>query len=166
MDKNTFRLLNYGLYVVSSRMEDRLNGQIANAVFQVSSEPPMFAVCINKENLTHTYIKISRLFSISILSVNTPLEFIGRFGFRTGREFNKFENVYYEISQRGTPIVLDNAVGFIECELEKDLEVFTHTIFVGRALEARILKEDEPMSYEYYQKVKRGKVAPRSPTYL
>lgn len=164
MDKNTFRLVTYGLYVVSSRVSDALNGQIANTVFQVSSQPPAFAVCINRENLTHSFIKASRTFSVSILSKETPLEFIGRFGFRSGREFKKFENINYKFGERGTPIVLDYAIGYIECELEREVDVYTHTIFVGRVVSAEVLKDEEPLTYAYYQNVKGGKTQARAPT--
>ncbi|GAI26192.1 unnamed protein product [marine sediment metagenome] len=64
--------LGYGLYVVCSRKGDRLNGQIANTVFQIASEPPTIAVSINKNNLTHDFIKESKVFTASVLSQDTP----------------------------------------------------------------------------------------------
>ncbi len=77
--------LGYGLYVVTSKKGDRFNGQIANTVIQITSEPPTIAVSINKENLTHEFIKESGVFTASILSQDTPLSFIGHFGFKSGR---------------------------------------------------------------------------------
>jgi len=73
--------LGYGVYIVTSKKDNRFNGQIANTVFQVTSEPPTIAVSINKNNLTHDFIKESRVFSASVLCQDTPLTFIGRFGF-------------------------------------------------------------------------------------
>ena len=87
----------YGLYVVSSRKEDRLNGQIANTVFQISSEPPTIAVSINKNNLTHEFIEQSKVLAVSVLSQDTPLSFIGHFGFKSGRDIDKLEGINYKI---------------------------------------------------------------------
>ena len=81
MNLKSLHKLSYGLYVVTSKKGDKLNGQIANTVFQVTSEPPTIAVSINKNNLTWEYIKDSGAFAVSVLCVDTPLSFIGRFGF-------------------------------------------------------------------------------------
>jgi len=62
MNLNALHKLSYGMYIVASRKGDKLNGQIANTVFQITSEPPTVAVSINKQNLTHEYIKVSKVF--------------------------------------------------------------------------------------------------------
>jgi len=70
--------LGYGLYVVCSKKGDRFNGQIANTVFQITSEPPIIAVSINKDNLTHEFITESKVLTVSVISQDTPLSFIGQ----------------------------------------------------------------------------------------
>ena len=95
MNKSAFYTLSYGLYVVSSCSGDKLNGQIANTAFQVTSEPATIGVSINKLNLTHDFIRESKKFSVSILSTAAPMDFIGRFGFKSGRDINKFEGMQY-----------------------------------------------------------------------
>ena len=75
--------LGYGLYVVCSKKGDKLNGQIANTVFQVCSEPPIIAVALNKQNLTNEFVSASKVFTVSIISQDTPLNFIGGFGFKS-----------------------------------------------------------------------------------
>ena len=81
MNVRALHKLGYGLYVVCSRKSKKLNGQIANTVFQITSEPPTIAVSINKSNLTHEFIAESGVFVASVLSQDTPLYFIGHFGF-------------------------------------------------------------------------------------
>jgi len=81
--------LGYGVYVVTSKKDDHINGQIANTVFQVTLEPVTVTTSINKNNLTHDFIKESRVFSASVLHQDTPLPFIGRFGFKSGRDMDK-----------------------------------------------------------------------------
>lgn len=166
MNTQTFYKLSYGLYIVSSKMDDRFNGQIANTVFQITWDPPVIAVSINKENLTHEFIIASRVFTVSILSKETPLKFIGRFGFRSGRDLDKFEGVEYKIGITGVPIVTEHCVGYLEAKLVSDVDVDTHTLFIGTVINAEILRDVEPMTYAYYREIKRGKVPKTAPTYV
>jgi flavin reductase (DIM6/NTAB) family NADH-FMN oxidoreductase RutF/rubredoxin len=165
MNRKTLHKISYGLYVVCSKKGQHYNGQIANALFQVTSEPPTIAVSINKENLTHEYIEKSNFFTVSILSENTPMDFIGNFGFKSGRDINKFKDVEYKLGKAKVPLVLDNALACIEAKVIDKIDVCTHTIFIGRVEDADILSEDKPMTYEYYHKVKGGVSPKTAPTY-
>ncbi|MFC1970823.1 flavin reductase family protein [Chloroflexota bacterium] len=159
--------LGYGVYVVTSKKDNRINGQIANTVFQVTSEPPTIAVSINKNNLTHQFIKESGVFAASVLCQDTPLTFIGRFGFKSGRDTDKFEGISYKIGETGAPIVLDNAVSYIEARVTKEMDVGTHTIFVGEMVNADVVDEHKAcMTYEYYHQIKGGKTPKAAATYL
>lgn len=166
MEPKTFYKLGYGLYVVSSKKDKRFNGQIATTVFQITSKPPTIAVSINKKNLTHNFILASKLFTVSILSTETPMKFIGRFGFKSGREIDKFEGVDYQVGVTGTPIVLENSIGYLEAEVINTLDVGTHVVFVGKVVDAQILKDGEPMTYAYYHEVKGGKAPKAAPIYI
>jgi len=92
--------ISYGIYVVSSKKGNEINGQIVNSLFGIVPNPPTVAVSINKENLTHDYIQKSRVFSVSILLEDTSMSFIGRFGFKSGRDIKKFDGVRYKIENR------------------------------------------------------------------
>jgi len=104
MNTKALHTLSYGLYVIGSRKGERLNGQIANTVIPVSSQPPTISVSINKVNLTHEFIRDSGAFSVSVLSQDTPLSFIGRFGFKSGRDVDKFDGVNYRIGETESPV--------------------------------------------------------------
>jgi flavin reductase (DIM6/NTAB) family NADH-FMN oxidoreductase RutF/rubredoxin len=159
--------ISYGIYIVSSKNKaGMLNGQIANVVFQVTAEPPQVAVCLNKGNLTCEYVKESNMFTISVLSKDTDLQFIGRFGFKSGRNMNKFENVRYKISAHGMPIVLDNSIAYIEAKVINSVDVGTHTLFIGEVVDADVLSNGETMTYEFYHLVKKGKSPKAAPTYI
>jgi flavin reductase (DIM6/NTAB) family NADH-FMN oxidoreductase RutF/rubredoxin len=165
MDKTTLHKLSYGVYIVCAKNKDKLNGQIANSLFQVTSEPPTIAVSINKQNLTHEYIDIGKTFSVSILDKDTPLSFIGTFGFKSGRDIDKFKNVTYHLSKENNPIVTEHAVGYLEAVVCDKLDVGTHTIFVGTVIDAQKLDDGDPMTYEYYHAVKGGYSPKTAPTY-
>ncbi|MBC8525254.1 MAG: flavin reductase [Candidatus Cloacimonetes bacterium] len=166
MNPKTLHKISYGLYVVSSKKDNKINGQIANTVFQITSEPPTFAISINKKNLTHEFIKKSRIFTVSILSEDATMKFIGNFGFKSGRDIDKFKDVNYKIGATNSPIVLDYTVAYLECEVINNLDVGTHTVFVGKVIDADILNDKKPMTYDYYHKVKKGKAPKTAPTYI
>lgn len=166
MNQKTFHKISYGLYVVSSKKESKLNGQIANTVFQVTSEPPTIAISINKQNLTHEFIQKSKVFTISILSKETPMKFIGHFGFKSGRDLNKFKDINYKVGITDAPIVMENSIGYLEAELINKIDVGTHTIFIGKVINAEILNNSEPMTYAYYHEIKGGKSPKTAPTYI
>ncbi len=166
MNPKALHRLGYGLYVVGSRKGDRLNGQIANTVFQITSEPPTIAVSINKNNLTHDFIQESRVFTASVLCQATPLSFIGHFGFKSGRDMDKLSGINYKIGETQAPVVLDNAVAYLEVRVTKKVDVGTHTIFIGELVAADVLSEEECMTYEYYHRVKRGTTPKTAPSYI
>ena len=166
MNPKTLHKITYGLYVISSKKGDKFNGQIANTVIQVSSEPPVIAVCINKENLTHEFIKESNVYTVSILSTDTPMKFIGLFGFKSGREVDKFKDVNYRVGVTGAPIVLDNSIAYLEAEVIKSTDVGTHTVFFANVVDADILNDGEQMTYAFYHTVKKGKAPKSAPTYI
>jgi flavin reductase (DIM6/NTAB) family NADH-FMN oxidoreductase RutF/rubredoxin len=166
MDVKALWLCSYGLYVVSSKKGDELNGQIVNTVFQVTAEPPTIVVSVNRANLTHEYISSSKVFSASILSTDAPMTFIGKWGFKSGRDTDKFQGTEFRIGKSGAPIVLDYALAYIEAEVVSSLDVGTHTIFVGKVVDCEVLKQGEPMTYAYYHEVKKGKTPPKAATYI
>ncbi|MDD4860162.1 MAG: flavin reductase [Dehalococcoidales bacterium] len=166
MNPKALHKIGYGVYIVSSRKGERLNGQIANAVFQVTSDPPTVAISINKKNLTWEFIKESRVFAVSMLCEGTPMTFIGLFGFKSGRDINKFENITYRIGETSAPIVLDNAVAYLEARVTQEMDVGTHTLFVGQIVNADILTEESCMTYDYFHQIKGGKTPKTAATYI
>jgi len=165
LDSKALHKISYGLYVVTSGKENKCNGQIANTLFQITSQPETIAVSINKNNYTHSLIKATNLFAVSVLSKDAPLKFIGSFGFRCGRDADKFEGIKFKIGKTGTRIVLDYTIAYLEAEVIKEVDAGTHTLFIGKIVDAQVLSEDDPMTYAFYHEIKRG-ITPRSaPTY-
>ena len=165
MDAKALYLISYGMYIICSKKGDKINGQTANSVVQVASAPPIISVCINKQNLTHEFIKESKVFTASVIAQTAPLKLIGGFGFKSGRDVNKFEGVKYKIGQSGAPVILDNTLGYLEAKVIDSVDAKTHTIFVGELVGAEVLAEGEPMTYAYYHLVKRGTTPKSAPSF-
>jgi len=158
--------LSYGMCIVSSKKDGKFDGCIANTVFQLTPEPPMIAVSINRGNLTHEYIADSRVFTVSILAEESPMQFVGKFGFRSGRDIDKFQDLNYRTGTTGAPIVLDNTVGFIEAEVTASIDIETHTLFIGKITACETIDESKiPMTYAYYRDVKHGRTPKTAATY-
>jgi flavin reductase (DIM6/NTAB) family NADH-FMN oxidoreductase RutF/rubredoxin len=166
MDPKALYKIGYGLYVIGARKGEKINAQIANTIFQITSEPIMVAVSINKKNLTWDYIHDSRAFSASVLAQDTPLTFIGQFGFKSGRDTDKLAGINYKAGSTGAPVVLDNAVSYLEAKLKQEIDVATHTIFIGEVVDAAVLTDKPTLTYEYYQMVKRGTTPKTAPSYI
>lgn len=157
--------LTYGLYVVTASADGKADGQIANAVMQVTAEPARVAVALNKKNLTHEYVSRGGVFGVSVLDRETPPKFIGLFGFKSGRDVDKLGQVEHKEGSSGCAVVTENALATIEARVVDRLDAGTHTVFVGEVVAGEVLREGEPLTYAYYHDVKNGKAPKTAPTY-
>lgn len=163
MNDFVFRNFSYGVYVISCMDGEKPTGCLANSVMQVAAEPPYIAVSINHDNHTHKCISDSGKFAVSILTEESNRLIIGKFGFSSGRDIDKFDGTAYtEIS--GMP-VLDDSCGYVLCEVESQTETPTHTIFTARVTDGEV-KDGIPMTYAYYHNVIKGKSPKTAPTYI
>jgi len=166
MDPNVLHNLSYGMYIIGSNKDDALNAQIANTVFQITSEPVSLAISINKKNLTHEYIDHSRHFTVSVLNEDAALPFIGKFGFKSGRTEDKFKDVNFRKLPSGCPVVTDCSICYIEVKVTGSLDCGTHTVFLGEMTASEMLKPGKPMTYDHYHLVKRGTTPKSAPTFI
>lgn len=164
MNKNAFRQLSYGVYVISTWDNGRPTGCTANSAMQITSDPATIAISINHDNYTNQCIKENGHFAISILGENSEPGIIGTFGFKSGRDHNKFEEV--EMAVKGFMPVVADACAYIACEVIDSMETTTHTVFLGKVTDADVLKNDDPMTYAYYHNVIKGKSPKAAPTYI
>ena len=164
MNKSAFYQLSYGVYVVSTWDKGRATGCTANSAMQITSEPATIAVSINHDNYTNQCIQDTGTFAISILGENSKPGIIGTFGFKSGRDNDKFDEVDYAV--KGFLPVVTDACAYITCEVIDKMETSTHTVFLGKVLDADILKKDTPMTYSYYHNVIKGKSPKNAPTYI
>jgi rubredoxin/flavin reductase (DIM6/NTAB) family NADH-FMN oxidoreductase RutF len=167
MDLSAFFKITYGLYIVSSKDGSNYDGHISNTVFQVTADPPKFAIASHKDNLTTDYIKKSGLFSVSVLQQDVDLEFLGPWGFKSGRSVDKFKGREYKTGKTGVPIFLEKTLAWIECEVTDQIDTGTHLLFIGKVVDAAIVNEFKlPLTYSYYREVIKGISPEHAPTYF
>lgn len=155
MNPTAFHKLSYGLYVISTLDDERPTGCVANSAMQITSDPASVAISLNHNNYTNSCIDISGKFAVSVLHEQIDPGIIRNFGFQSGKDNDKFQSVNYHTVE-GLP-VLDDACAYIVCKVIDKMETETHTIFLGRVLEADTLQEKPPMTYAYYHSNVKGK---------
>ncbi len=128
-------------------------GCIVDAVSQVSAEEqPMIAVAVMKKNYTNELLHKNRRFALSVLGKEGGSHLIETFGFHSMRNFDKFKDTETE-EMESVPVIKDS-LGYMVCEIVNLIENETHTVFLGRMIEADVFSEEEPMSYAYYREHK------------
>jgi len=165
LDKKACWSISYGLYVVSTSGIDKKAGLIVNTVFQVTSDPVQLVVSINKNSFTYKQILKSTYFGISTLEQSTPMTFIGTWGFKSSKDIDKFKDTNFILSPNNTPLVTDYAVSVMDLKLINTVDLGTHTMFIGEMVFGKMIKESDLLTYEYYQKEKKGKAPKDAPTY-
>ena len=159
--------VSYGLYIVCSGSKEYGNGYISNTVFQVTSDPPRFATCCNKENHTAELIKASGVFSVSVLQQDAGATTIGTFGYKSGVDTNKLKGMKIQYGKTGVPIVLNDAIAFLEFKVVETMDVGTHLMFIGELVHSEVIDDDaEALTYLHYRNVKKGAAPKNAPTYI
>ena len=164
MNNNVFRNISYGVYIVSCKDGEKFTGCTVNSIMQITSSPATIALSVNKENYTNLCISNNKKFAISILSEKSNPLAIGTFGFRSGRDFEKF-SVIEHIFKDELPIIKD-ACGYLICEIKEKIDTSTHTLFIANVINGDILNNEIPMTYSYYHNVIKGKSPKTAPTFI
>lgn len=167
MDFESFFRFTYGIYIISSADKGIRNGYIANTVFQVTAEPPQLAISCSKNNYTAGLIQSAGLFSVSVLHQQAHPDLIGTFGYKSGRETDKFRNARYITGRTGVPIVTEDALAWFECRVVKSHDLGTHILFIGEVEDCEVLDVPlPPMTYAWYREVRKGHSPKNAPTYV
>ena len=143
------RKITQGMYVLTTAG----GGCIVDAVSQISSgDNPLVAVSIMKSNYTNELLKKNNKFAISVIGKEVNPEIIKTFGFNSMRDINKFENIDTTLVEDVN--IINNSLGYMICEKVDSIDNDTHTLFIGKIIEADLYEDKEAMSYQYYQEHK------------
>lgn len=164
------RNLSYGMYAIGVKDAKKTNACIVNSVMQISkatpSNSPLVAVSMNKSNYSSECIEKSGIFTISVLSQETPATVIGALGFVSGRKADKLENIRHKVLAEGVPVIKENTCCWFLCQVKEKLEVGGQRLFVAEIVAGSDEAVGVPMTYEYYVERLNGAAPLKSPTYL
>lgn len=166
MDVRALYKFQSGLYVVSAKAGDEVGACIINTGLQLTSEPLKVEVVVNKQNHTESVIEKAGHFALTVVTESANMMYVGRFGFRTSLDYDKFDGIEHEDTILGDPYTPENAACVLACEVVGTLDVGTHVIFVGEVKDAHVLSDDTPMTYNYYHTVLKGKTPPKASSFV
>jgi flavin reductase (DIM6/NTAB) family NADH-FMN oxidoreductase RutF len=145
----------HGLYILTSALDDKLNGQCLDSLMQVTNMPPRMAIGVGKKTFTHELIMKSGVFAANVIDLEDERRYdtVKHFGFQSGRKVDKFASYEYELGELGVPI-LPAAKAFFEGQVIHDriLDLETHTLFVADVVRVGERESGEPLTYNQYRK--------------
>jgi len=164
MNESAFYDMTYGMFILGAVKDGKHAGCVVNTVTQVSGDPPLLSVSINHDSYTNSVLKETRLASVNILAQGASMDVIRTFGFQSGKETNKFENIPFLPTADDLPVLEEGICGWFECKVRDFTELPASTLFILEVFEAERLGDHvNPMTYAYYQMVMRGGVPMNAP---
>ncbi|MDR2509721.1 MAG: flavin reductase [Spirochaetaceae bacterium] len=145
-----FFKMSYGLFLLGAKDLEKDNACIINTFIQITDTPKRAAFAVNKSNYTHDIIKKTGLFTVSVLSTDTPFSLFQRYGFKSGRDCDKFDGVKLPRGANGIVFDDENACAFVSGKVISSADYGTHTLFIAEITEAALLSDAPQLTYQYY----------------
>lgn len=165
IDTKAFHNLSYGLYIISSKKDDKPVGCVVNTFAQVTSKPAQVSVAVNKENYTSQGIRETGAYEVAVMNESASMELIGKFGFHSSVDTDKFSDFETAVSEQGIEYVTQSSCAHFSVKVTQELDLGSHILFIGEVIDATPIAGDAPMTYAYYHQVKGGKTPPKASSY-
>lgn len=157
MTKNPISTLTYGMYIVSTKKGAKSNACVINTCFQVSTDPDRIAISLMNSNYTRKLIKESGVFCVAVLDETCPFGLIHHFGYKSGKDIDKFSDVPAFSDINEVPCIISNACATISAKVVECINLGSHTVFIGKIKDSKLLNDKKPLTYATYQ----AKVKPK-----
>ncbi len=164
MDMSVLWKLSYGMYALGVMDGARPTGCIVNTIVQITSDNPIVAISVNKNNYTYEVLQKTKRVAISILSEETDGGVIGALGYASGRDTDKFASLKYRMEQ-WLPVLEENICGYLICDVLAVHDCETHGIVLARVADTGKGVAANQMTYQYFHTVIKGKAPKNAPTY-
>ena len=151
IEKEAMYALTYGLFVLTTKAEEKQNGCIVNTVAMLTDNPKRITVFVNKANYTEELIRKTGVFNVSVLTESAPFAIFKQFGFSSGRDTDKFAGKEYPTTENGLYYIPDHTNAVISAKVVGAHDYGTHTLFVAEVTEAKTLSSEQSVTYAYYQ---------------
>jgi flavin reductase (DIM6/NTAB) family NADH-FMN oxidoreductase RutF len=134
-----------GVAIVTT-LDDRgvPRGLTTTAVASVSADPPLLLVCVDLASRTLTALRARGRFVVNFMREGRS-DLCLRFA---SKEEDKFAGVPWRATTDGLPFLHEDALAWAGCEVEHELEIGDHVVFLGRVREGQGPSGDElPLMY-------------------
>ncbi len=155
MDNKALYNLSYGVFMLATKQDGKVNGCITNTCMQVANSPTRVAIsCINA-NYTCELIKKSGVFALTLLDETCDFDTIKHFGMQSGRDVDKFTGDFdlnkLSVDINQIPYLTDHACSVISCRVLDSTDLGSHTLFIAEIVDAKLLNDKKPLTYADYQ---------------
>ena len=154
------------MYLVAAELDGKKTGYIANTAFQVTSSPEQIAISCHKNNESTDMIRRAGAFSVSILKRELDVKLIGIFGFSKDSDVDKFRDIKIHRAKTGMPVVIDECVAWLDCEVRQMVDVGSHWLIIGEVVDSDVVLDEEPLTYAHYREKYKMLSPQNSPTYI
>ena len=152
MDKKAMYKLTYGLFVLTANENGKDNGCIINTAIQAAGDPNQVSISVSKQNYTHDMIVRTGKFTVSSITEKADFSLFKRFGFQSGKDTDKFQGFDgWMRGINGVTYITESTNAYISVEVEKSVDLGSHTIFIGKVTDMEVLSDDKSVTYEFYQ---------------
>lgn len=151
MDKKALYQLTYGVFLLSTKAGDKVNGCITNTCIQVANSPTRVAISVLNTNYTCDLIKESGIFALSLLDNTCTFQTIKHFGFQSGRDVDKFDGLTLPTDVNGVPYLAWQTTAVISCKVLESTDLGSHTLFIAEVVDAKLINDNAPLTYADYQ---------------
>ena len=134
------------LWLVTARAGSRQSGLIATFVNQASIVPdlPRVLVGLSHQHYTWELVEASGAFGLHLLG-EEHLDWVWRFGLRSGRDADKFAGLTIHTAATGSPLLAD-ALGRMDCQVETRMETGDRTVYLAEVVAAQLLRAAPPLT--------------------
>ena len=152
MDKKAMYKLTYGLFVLTANENGKDNGCIINTAIQAAGDPNQVTISVSKQNYTHDMIVRTGKFTVSSITEKADFSLFKRFGFQSGKDTDKFQGFDgWMRGINGVTYITESTNAYISVEVEKSVDLGSHTLFIGKVTDMEVLSDDKSVTYEFYQ---------------
>ena len=152
MDKKAMYKLTYGLFVLTANENGKDNGCIINTAIQAAGDPNQVSISVSKQNYTHDMIVRTGKFTVSSITEKADFSLFKRFGFQSGKDTDKFQGFDgWMRGINGVTYITESTNAYISVEVEKSVDLGSHTLFIGKVTDMEVLSDDKSVTYEFHQ---------------
>lgn len=134
-----------GVAVVTTIDEDgEPRGLTTTALTSASLDPPLVLVCIGFESRSLSAIRSSGHFAVNLVHAEASAV-AAKFA---SKAVDKFSGTSWRAARNGSPVLHDSAVAWLECRVEREIEIGDHAVFVGLVEHCDVQQESRsPLTY-------------------
>ncbi len=139
LNRVTWKIPN-ALALVGSAADGERNGMTTSWITQLSMEPVLIGIGVDNTAVTHRLISAGRRFTVNLWNAEDTRVFV-KFSKPATDDGETLNGRAVTTAATGAPVFAE-AVAWMDCELRHELDLGTHTLFVGEVVDAAVVDDE------------------------